>query len=65
MFLMLASNLGGCYAISLNRLELILVKSVTILTVISIGLYGDCPIHQLHVNNTFLHGTLTEIVYAE
>jgi hypothetical protein len=41
------------------------VKPTTIQTVLSLGLSRHWPIHQLDVNNAFLHGSLTETIYAE
>jgi hypothetical protein len=38
------------------------IKPATIHIVLSIALSGDWPVHQLDVNNAFLHGTLTETV---
>jgi hypothetical protein len=42
-----------------------MVKPATIRLVLSLVLSHHWPIHQLYVKNAFLHGTLTEIVYAE
>lgn len=40
-----------------------MVKPATIRTVLNIGVAYDWPIHQLDVQNTFLHGKLDETVY--
>jgi hypothetical protein len=40
------------------------VKFATVRTVLSLALSQDWVIHQLDVKNTFLHDTLTEIVYC-
>jgi hypothetical protein len=40
------------------------VKPATVCTVLSLALSRSWPIHQLHVKNAFLHGTLTETVYC-
>jgi hypothetical protein len=40
------------------------VKPATVCTVLSLALCRDCPVHQLDVNNAFLHGTLFETVYC-
>jgi hypothetical protein len=39
-----------------------IVKSATVLTVMSLDLSRDWPVHQLDVKNAFLYGTLTETV---
>ena len=39
-----------------------MVKPATVRVVLSLALPQNWPIHQLHVKNTFLHGTLTETV---
>lgn len=39
------------------------VKSATIRTVLHVALANEWPIHQLDVQNAFLHGTLDETVY--
>nr|GEZ04521.1 hypothetical protein [Tanacetum cinerariifolium] len=39
------------------------VKPATIRTVLSLSVSRDWPIHQLDVNNSFLHGQLSETVY--
>lgn len=41
-----------------------IVKPATICMVLSMALSKSWPIHQLDVNNAFLHGTLTETVYC-
>jgi hypothetical protein len=40
------------------------VKPATIRTVLSLAVSHSWPIHQLDVKNTFLHDTLSEIVYC-
>jgi hypothetical protein len=42
-----------------------MVKPATICTVLSLGLSRHWPIHQLDMKNVFLHGTVTETVYAK
>lgn len=41
----------------------LVVKPATIRTVLSITLSHNWSMHQLDVNNAFLHGTLSEMVY--
>jgi hypothetical protein len=43
----------------------LVIKPGTILSVLSIATSFSWPIHQLDVKNTFLHGTLSEIVYSQ
>ena len=40
------------------------VKPATVRTVLSIAVAQDWPVHQLDINNAFLHGTLAETVYC-
>lgn len=40
------------------------VKSATIRTILTIASSRDWPVHQLDVNNAFLHGILDEHIYA-
>ncbi|KAK2979265.1 hypothetical protein RJ640_003033 [Escallonia rubra] len=39
------------------------IKHITIRTILTIALTHDCPLHQLDVNNTFLHDILGEEFY--
>jgi hypothetical protein len=39
------------------------VKSATVRMMLSPAISHSWPVHQLDVKNTFLHGTLSEIVY--
>lgn len=41
-----------------------MVKPTTVRTVLSLPLSRGWPIHQLDVNNAFLHRTLLEVVYC-
>lgn len=41
-----------------------LVKPATVDMVLSLALSHDWPMHQLDMTNAFLHGTLSETVYA-
>uniref|UniRef100_A0A8R7UV17 Reverse transcriptase Ty1/copia-type domain-containing protein n=1 Tax=Triticum urartu TaxID=4572 RepID=A0A8R7UV17_TRIUA len=40
------------------------VKPATLRTVLSLAVAQDWPVHQLDINNAFLHGTLNETVYC-
>jgi Reverse transcriptase (RNA-dependent DNA polymerase) len=39
------------------------IKPTTIRIVLTIALSHNCPLHQLDVNNDFLHGDLEETIY--
>jgi hypothetical protein len=41
------------------------IKPATIRVVLSIATSQQCPTYQLDVKNAFLHGNLTEIIYAQ
>jgi hypothetical protein len=41
----------------------LVVKPATVRTILSIAISQNWPVHQLDINNAFLHGTLAEIVY--
>jgi hypothetical protein len=40
-----------------------MVKPTTVCTVLSLAVSHSWPVHQLDVKNTFLHDTLSEVVY--
>jgi hypothetical protein len=42
----------------------LVIKPTTVRTVLSLVVSRSYPVHQLDVKNTFLHGTLLEIVYC-
>ncbi|GJU55217.1 ribonuclease H-like domain-containing protein [Tanacetum coccineum] len=46
-----------------GRSQILVVKPATIHIVLSLALSRDWPVHQLDVNNAFLHGSLSKIVY--
>ena len=41
------------------------VKAATIRVVLTIAAWRQWPVHQMDVNNAFLHGRLTEHVYCQ
>ena len=41
------------------------VKASTIHMILSLAVINNCPLHQLDVNNSFLHGTLSDTVYMQ
>jgi hypothetical protein len=47
-----------------NETSSFVVKFATARAVPSLALSRDWAIHQLDVNNAFLHGTLTETIYC-
>lgn len=49
--------------IDFNETFIPVVKPTTIRTVLHIGVANNWPIHQLDVQNTFLHGDIEETVY--
>jgi hypothetical protein len=53
-----------CTGVDYDETCSLVVKLATVRTVLTLAVSRGWPVHQLDVKNTFLHGTLSEIVYC-